>query len=155
MFVGTLEAIFFAKQSADAMSKVDEVDVQAEKGIVSDRYATGVGTFSKPIPDRQITLIEAEAVEAVGREYDFVLTAEETRRNLVTRDVPLNHLVGKEFLVGNVRIKGIRLCEPCAHLEKVTGKKVMRALMHRGGLRAQVLSDGAVRIGDEIRIAES
>lgn len=154
MFAGTLEAIFYAEQSDHEMSNVDTVDVQAGKGIVKDRYATGEGTFYKPIPDRQITLIEAEAIEAVVREYDFELTPEETRRNLVTRDVPLNHLVGKEFFVGNVRIKGIRLCEPCAHLEKLTGKKVMRALMHRGGLRAQVLSDGSVRVGDEIRIAE-
>ena len=155
MFVGTLEAIFYAEQSDHEMSNVDSIDVQAGKGIVQDRYATGKGTFYKPIPDRQITLIEAEAVEAVGREYDFELTPEETRRNLVTRNVPLNHLVGREFFVGNVRIKGIRLCEPCAHLEKLTGKKVMSALMHRGGLRAQVLSDGAVRVGQEIRIAEA
>jgi MOSC domain-containing protein YiiM len=72
---------------------------------------------------------------------------------LVTRDVPLNHLVDKEFLVGSVRIRGIRLCEPCAHLEQRTGKKVLRALTHRGGLRAEVLSDGQIQVGDEIRVA--
>lgn len=152
MFTGKLEAIYFAAESDQKMESPTEVEVKAGSGIVGDRYATGSGTFSKPQPDREITLIEAEAIEAVIREYEFELTAAETRRNLVTRDVPLNHLVGKEFLVGDVRIRGIRLCEPCAHLEKLTGKKVLRALTHRGGLRAQVVSDGHVRVGDEIRV---
>ena len=101
-----------------------------------------------------MTLIESEAIVAAASEYDFELTAEETRRNLVTEGVPLNHLVGKEFLVGDVRLRGIRLCEPCRHLEKHLGKPVEKALRHRGGLRAQILTSGAVREGDEVRIAE-
>ena len=152
MFTGKLEAIFWAPESDQEMTSANEVEVKAGSGIVGDRYAVGSGTFSKPQPDREITLIEAEAIEAVVHEYEFELAANETRRNLVTRDVPLNHLVGKEFLVGEVRIRGIRLCEPCAHLETLTGKKVLRALTHRGGLRAQVLTDGHVRVGDEIRV---
>lgn len=155
MFTGKLEAIYYAESSDLEMTSAEEVEVQAGSGIVGDRYATGSGTFAKPKPDREITLIEAEAIEAVPREYDFELSAAETRRNLVTRDVPLNHLVGKEFLVGDVRIRGIRLCEPCAHLEKLTGKQVLRALAHRGGLRAQVVSSGSIRVGDKIRVVSS
>ncbi len=153
MFTGKLEAIFFASSSDDAMTGAASVNVVAGQGVADDRYSVGEGTFSKQSPDRQITLIEAEAIEAASREYGFELAADETRRNLVTRDVPLNHLVDKEFLVGSVRIRGIRLCEPCAHLEQRTGKKVLRALTHRGGLRAEVLSDGQIQVGDEIRIA--
>ena len=71
--------------------------------------------------------------------------------NGVDLGVPLNHLVGREFLIGDVRCRGIRLCEPCSHLEKITGKEVVKALTHRGGLRAQVLTDGVLQVGDEIR----
>ena len=150
MFVGTLEAIYFAKQSSDPMTSVESVTVEAGRGIVDDRYAAS--TSATPSPGKQITLIESEAIEAVPREYEFDLAALETRRNLVTRGVPLNHLVGKEFLVGAIRMKGILLCEPCSHLAKLTGKKVVQALKHRGGLRAEVLDDGEIEIGDEIRL---
>ena len=73
-------------------------------------------------------------------------------RNIVTRNVPLNHLVGKEFTIGEVRIRGIRLCEPCDHLQKLTGKKVLKGLIHRGGLRAQILTKGTIRVGDKIQV---
>ena len=153
MFVGKLEAIYFSEQSGIAMTKREDVDVLAGQGIVGDRYTTGVGKFAKPgTPENEITLIEAEAVEAVPREYDFELTAAETRRNLVTRGVPLNHLINVEFQVGDVRLRGLELCEPCSHLAKFTGKAVVKALRHRGGLRACVLNDGRIRVGDEIRV---
>jgi len=93
MFSGKLEAIYFASSSDDAMTGVTSVEVLAGQGVAEDRYSVGEGTFSKQSPDRQITLIEAEAIEAASREYGFELAADETRRNLVTRDVPLNHLV--------------------------------------------------------------
>ncbi len=86
------------------------------------------------------------------RDYQVEMTAGDARRNIVTRNVPLNHLVGKEFAIGDVRIRGIRLCEPCDHLEKVTGKPVIKGLLHRGGLRAQILTPGTIRVGDLVSV---
>ena len=105
---------------------------------------------SKRSPDREITLIEAEAIEAVPREYGVELSPAEARRNIVTRGVALNHLVGREFRVGNVVLRGIRLCEPCEHLERLTRPGVLEALVHRGGLRAQIVSGGTIQVGDSI-----
>ncbi len=93
-------------------------------------------------------LIEAEAIEALQLEYAVELAAGDARRNIVTRDVPLNHLVGREFTIGEVRVRGIRLCEPCDHLQRVTGKQLIKGLRHRGGLRAQILTQGTIRVGD-------
>lgn len=121
-------------------------------GLEGDRYALKVGTFYKPQPDYELTLIEAEAIEALRRDYNVELPAGEARRNIVTRNVPLNHLVGKEFAIGDVRIRGVRLCEPCDYLEKVTGKPVIKGLLHRGGLRAQILTPGTIRVGDAVTL---
>ena len=84
-------------------------------------------------------------------EVTVELSAAESRRNLATRGVPLNHLVGQEFTVGAVRLRGIRLCEPCSHLAKVACREVLPGLVHRGGLRAQILTDGVIRVGDRIQ----
>ena len=94
----------------------------------------------------------AAAIEALKRDYQVELASGDARRNIVTRNVPLNHLVGMEFAIGEVRIRGIRLCEPCDHLQKVTGKSVIKGLLHRGGLRAQILTPGTISVGDKITI---
>ena len=91
-----------------------------------------------------------EAIEGLGYENNIALKPAETRRNLVTRGVPLNHLVGKEFQVGDVRLVGVRLCEPCNYLEEMTTKGVLAGLVHRGGLRANVLTSGVIRAGDSV-----
>jgi len=96
-------------------------------------------------------LIETEALEALQRDYGETLAPVESRRNIATRGVPLNHLVGKQFRLGEVVVQGIRLCEPCGHLQKVSGKeKVKEGLQHRGGLRAQILKSGLIRTGDVV-----
>ena len=121
------------------------------RGLEGDRYFHQVGTYSnKPRPDSEVTLIEMEAIEALKQEHGIELDAGDARRNIVTRQVPLNHLVGREFQVGEVTLHGIRLCEPCSHVEKLTRTGVLRGLIHRGGLRAQILTDGAIRIGDAV-----
>ena len=94
--------------------------------------------------------MEMEAFEGLARERNIALKPGETRRNLVTRGVPLNHLVGKEFQVGDVRLVGIRLCEPCHYLEEMTTKGVLAGLIPRGGLRANVLTSGIIRVGDSV-----
>jgi MOSC domain-containing protein YiiM len=129
---------------------VDQVELIPGAGLVGDRYFLKQGTFFKPEPEYELTLIEAEAIEAALREYKVSLAAGDARRNVVTRNVPLNHLVGRDFLIGGVRVHGIRLCEPCSHLQALTGQPVIKALRHRGGLRAQILTQGVIRIGDTV-----
>jgi MOSC domain-containing protein YiiM len=102
----------------------------------------------------EITLIEIEALQAIHRDYDVPLNPGESRRNILTQGIPLNHLVGKEFMVGEVSLLGIRLCEPCAHLAGLTQKKVLPALVHRGGLRAKLLTEGIIRRGDSVLLVE-
>ncbi|HUK25874.1 MAG TPA: MOSC domain-containing protein [Terriglobales bacterium] len=147
MWQGTIESIYIAPAAKAPMQAQSEVRAIPGVGLEGDRYALRVGTFYKPQPDFELTLIEAEAVEAIQREYDIELGPGESRRNLVTRGVPLNHLVGREFQIGKVRIRGIRLCEPCSHLEALTGKPLIKGLRHRGGLRARILSEGDIRVG--------
>jgi MOSC domain-containing protein YiiM len=152
MFQGELHAIYIGSRKREKLQSVDEVSATGGAGLAGDRYCLQQGTFTKPgSPDREVTLIEIEAIEALARETEIKLEAGEARRNLVTRGVPLNHLVGKDFLVGEVVLRGIRLCEPCDHLESLTVKGVKSGLCHRGGLRAQIVKGGALRRGDAIR----
>lgn len=121
------------------------------KGLEGDRYFLKTGTYSNhPGLGRDVTLIEIEAIEAMKRDYDVEIAPGESRRNIVTRGVPLNHLVGREFKVGEVTLRGIRLCEPCSHLEGLSQKGVQRGLIHRGGLRAHILTGGIIRVGDSV-----
>jgi MOSC domain-containing protein YiiM len=131
---------------------MEQAEAIAGRGLAGDRYHAGVGTFSKKDhPDREVTLIESEALEALAKDCNITLQPGQARRNLVTRAVPLNHLVGKEFTVGEVLLRGLRLCEPCGHLEKLTANGVEKGLLHRGGLRAQILRGGTLRPGAVIR----
>jgi MOSC domain-containing protein YiiM len=150
MWTGTVESIYIAAAAKEATHAVEQAQAIPGVGLDGDRYALKQGTFYKPQPDFELTLIEAEAIEAAKREYQIELAVGETRRNIVTRDVPLNHLVGKEFLLGDVRFRGIRLCEPCDHLQRLTERPVIKSLRHRGGLRAQILTGGLIRVGDRV-----
>jgi MOSC domain-containing protein YiiM len=155
MFKGRLEGIYVAEKKRENPYRVEEAQAVAGSGLLGDRYYRQQGTFSKAgSPDREITLIEIEAVEAMAREADITMEPGQARRNLVTRGVPLNHLVGKEFSVGTVVLLGIRLCEPCDHLEALTVKGVKEGLCHRGGLRAQILHSGVLKTGDLITLRE-
>jgi MOSC domain-containing protein YiiM len=151
MSTGTIEFIYIAPAATATPVSVKEVLAIPGVGLEGDRYALRQGTFFKPEPDYELTLIEAEAVEALKREYDVELAPSESRRNLVTRGVALNHLVGRDFQIGEVKAHGIRLCEPCDHLQRLTGRQLIKGLRHRGGLRAQILTQGTIRIGDQVR----
>ena len=153
MFEGTVISINIAPEAEAPMQSVSEARAVPGQGLEGDRYFDHKGTFSKPQPDRELTLIEAEAIEALRSEFqvDFGLTA--SRRNIVTRGVPLNHLVDKEFWIGDVKARGLRLCEPCAHLQRLSHPKVLPGLVHRGGLRAQILTEGMIRVGEIVREA--
>ena len=151
MFQGQLVGIFIASHKGQDLHAIDKIEAVAGRGLTGDRYFLKEGTFSaKDGPDREVTLIEAEALEGLAREYEITLPSNHARRNLLTRGVPLNHLVGKTFTIGNVTLRGIRLCEPCSHLEKLTCKGVEKGLKHRGGLRAQIVSGGVLEVGTAI-----
>jgi MOSC domain-containing protein YiiM len=151
MWQGALESIHIASQAAAPLQSLAEVLAIPGVGLEGDRYALKQGTFFKqPDPSVELTLIEAEAIEAAEKKHHLKLAPGETRRNLVTRGVPLNDLIGIEFRIGEVRVRGIRLSNPCSYLQRLTGKDVMQALRNRGGLRAQILSQGIVRVGDSI-----
>ena len=148
---GTIVSIHIAPSAAEPMVSVKEVRAIPGKGLEGDRYFNHTGTYSKKSgADREVTLIEVEAIEALAREYKIALEPGAARRNIVTRGVPLNHLVGRKFRVGQATLLGLRLCEPCAHLERLSHPGVKEALIHRGGLRAQILTDGTIRVGDSI-----
>lgn len=152
MWQGAVVSIYIAKTAEGPMASVDEVRAVPGKGLEGDRYFNQVGTYSNsPGLGRDVTLIEIEAMEALKRDYGVNLEPGDSRRNIVTCGVPLNHLVGKEFRVGEVRLRGIRLCEPCSHLEKLSQQGAQRGLVHRGGLRTHILSGGMIRVGDKIQ----
>lgn len=152
--MGTVAAIFVAPSAEAPMKEIMTAELQAGLGIVGDRYHAGVGTWSKPgeehIAKRQVTLIESEAVDAIVRDYHIAFEAADTRRNILTRDVALNHLIGVEFTVGSTRLRGVQLCEPCAHLEQVAGQPIRKPLVHRGGLRCEIVEGGTINVGDTV-----
>ncbi len=156
MGLATVASLHITDAASAEMRFVEQVHAVAGKGLEGDRYFLTTGKYSdRPDPARDVTLIECEAVEALERESGIKLSARETRRNIATRGVALNHLVGADFQVGEVRLHGIRLCEPCKYLEELTRAGVRAGLIHRGGLRAQILTGGRISVGDAIHVADS
>jgi len=153
-FEGSVVAIFVAPQAEAPTTEVAEANAVAGQGLEGDRYFRGAGTWTgageEHIAKRQVTLIESEAIEAARREYEVPLSLGEHRRNIVTAGVPLNHLVDREFLIGEVRLRGVKLCEPCNHMEALSKPGARKALLHRGGLRAEILESGTIRAGDPV-----
>ena len=152
MFHGQVVAIYTAPAKGVPMESRDEVRADAGVGLDGDRYATGDGKYTRSSDggERAVTLIEREAVNAARHEYDIDLEEHEARRNIITEGVPLNHLVGRTFRVGDVLLRGFKLAEPCAYLEGLTRSGVRRALVHRAGLRAEILEGGVVHVGDSV-----
>ncbi len=151
---GTVLSIHIAPAGSAPMVSIREIQAIAGKGLEGDRYFRKTGSFSKtPGSGREVTLIEVEAMEALQREYQIDIDAGQARRNIVTQGVALNHLIDREFAVGAVVLRGTRLCDPCSHLEKLTVKGTLRGLIHRGGLRADIVRGGVIRVGDTISAA--
>jgi hypothetical protein len=143
---GVLEAINVAPSAGAPVRALASVRALAGRGLEGDRHVTGKGTFPSGLPGSALTLIEAEVCES----FDPPLRVDEHRRNLVSRGIDLNALVGREFTVGGVRCRGMRLCEPCAVVDGYASRPILRALVHRGGLRADILDDGELRVGDRV-----
>ena len=150
---GTVEAIAVAAEATGPMRLVQEAEALAGRGLAGDRYADKAGTFTPRDgggSGYDLTLIQAEVLDELVLGGDRRLGYAEARRNVITRDIDLNALVGRRFLLGEAECLGQRLCEPCAHLERLTQPGVLRGLIHRGGLRADVLTDGRIRTGSVI-----
>ena len=152
---GRLEHVFIAERASVEMEEMHRAVLIAGLGIDGDRYATGRGKYSpEPHPDRQVTLIEAETLDALRRDHTVHLSPEETRRNLTVRGVPLNHLVGRHFLVGDVLLYGGRLNTPCKYLDELLGKELFSLLLNRSGLNCRIIRGGVIVPGGLIRRAD-
>jgi MOSC domain-containing protein YiiM len=128
---------------------VEKVRAVAGRGLEGEYHFFG-GDGTQPERDRELTLIATEALGALAAEHGIELTAAETRRNVATRGIDLNELEGRRFRVGEVECEGIELCEPCRTLERLTQPGVIRGLVHRGGLRAAILTEGEIAVGDVV-----
>lgn len=150
---GFLAAIAIAPTAGAPMESVQQATVAAQ-GIEGDRYAAGEGTYSDRGPvGRAVTLIELETIEAIEREYALKVDPIQTRRNLVTNGVALAHLVERDFRIGSTVFRGIRPADPCFYLEQLVGQKgLLKSLVHRGGLRVDVVTPGEVQVGDEVEL---
>jgi MOSC domain-containing protein YiiM len=136
----TVEALHIGEAKRSRLQSVEAVHAVARRGLAGDRHFRENGAK----PGQAITLVEAENVEAVG------LASGETRRQVTTRDVRLNDLVGKRFRVGEVECYGVELCEPCTHLQSMTRPGIIKELTHRAGINADILTDGTISVGDEV-----
>jgi MOSC domain-containing protein YiiM len=145
---GAVIAICIGGERRAELESVPEVEAVAGRGLVGDRYFRRPGAGNAT---QEITLIESEAIAALSREHDITLRFTQSRRNLITQGVFLNDLVGKQFTVGAVVLRGLELCDPCRHLERLTCKGVLAGLDNRGGLRAEIVVGGILKVGDPIR----
>lgn len=145
--------INIATESGQPLHSVESIRAVPGYGLEGDRFYRQAEEDPTLVDSgRDVTLIEAEALDALGRDYDIKLEPRKCRRNIVTTGVALAHLIGRTFRVGDVRMEGARMAEPCSHLESLTQKGVQRGLIHRAGIRARVLNEGIIRVGDRIEM---
>jgi MOSC domain-containing protein YiiM len=152
---GRIEGIFTTTAAGEPMIAHTQIRAIAGSGLDGDRYTLGTGFYSDGQSGRQLTLIEAEDLEQLERVHDVPLSQIECRRNLVTRGISLPGLIGRQFRVGDVLCEGIRACPPCNHLEELTRPGPLRGLARSGGIRAHILSDGDIRVGDEVGVTSN
>ena len=149
---GTVEAIYITPTRHASQARVTEARIVAGSGIVGDRYYTAQARY----PGQNVTLVEVDEIERFNRENDARVELDGTRRNIVTRGIRLAALVGNEFMIGDVRLRGVELCEPCSTLgrnlasESMSAAQVVEKFVHRAGLRADALSDGTIKVGDAV-----
>ena len=155
MNLGIVEGIYIAHVHGEQTEFVEQIHVVPGKGIEGDRY------FYQPElkavsakPGLELTLIEIETIEAICLEDGIQLTPDQTRRNIVTRGVSLNDLVGHVFYINKIQLRGVRLCEPCNYLANRINPRILQTMAHRGGLRAEIISDGYIQLNDIISISE-
>ena len=153
-WTGLVEHLHITARAFLPMRAQESIALVAGRGIEGDRYMLGIeqGFYSeKPEEGRQVTLFEAEVLEAIQRDYGVELLPEEHRRNVTTRGVPLNWLVGRRFRIGPCLVEATRLSVPCRHIEEILDKQVFDPMIHRSGLNCRILKGGTVRVGDAVR----
>ena len=149
---GRVVSLHITPRSGDPMLSVPHVQAVPDRGLEGDRFFRD-SRSSAGRPDKAVTLIEEESIQVAVAELGSELVAGEIRRNIVTRGVPLLDLLHREFTIGSVVMRGLRLFEPCAHLEKISKVPgICRALVHRSGLKAAILTGGIIRVGDQITL---
>jgi MOSC domain-containing protein YiiM len=152
---GIVEGIYISPARGEPVIFAKQIHVVPGMGIEGDRYFYPHAQVDPPHKTgRQLTLIEIEAIEAMNRQDGISITPAQARRNVVTRGVRLNDLVGKYFYVGNVRLLGARLCEPCSYLASRTDSRILQSMTHRGGLRTEIITEGVIEINDMITLPE-
>jgi MOSC domain-containing protein YiiM len=159
---GVVEGIFIAEQSGQPMKAIPEVVGEAGRGLIGDRHCRpdpetvlepSCGSEAPPHHEVQdLSLVEAEVLDWLRQEHDIDLAGGETRRNIVTRGIRLNDLIGRQFTVGGIVCEGVEICQPCVSIQRQTGKPVLKPLVHRGGLYARIVRSGTARVGDEISL---
>ena len=153
---GKIVKLLISKDTQSTMLNVNQIVLEVRKGTFGDRYYNQEGTFSNKgeiEPDRDVTLIEIEKIDALNKEHNLNITAEDLRRNIVVTNCDLNSLVGKEFQIGEVVLKGLRLCEPCKYLaDKLNEKKTLSEMVHKAGLRAQIIKGGSIDLNSQVEI---
>jgi MOSC domain-containing protein YiiM len=153
--VARIEAIHISRTASAPMESLAEVEAVTGEGLRGDRYHGKIGFYSDRPTDpgaREVTLFEAEVLDRLATEHGITLGAHEHRRNLTTRGVRLDDLLGQRFCVGEVVLEGVKDCPPCEHLEGLVGKPVLRPLVKSGGLRARVVEGGRIRVGDAVTL---
>ncbi len=149
---GSVVALFIVDHRAAPMKKVEQLYALAGRGIEGDRYFLGTGTYSKkPEPGRQVTLIKSEVLESLKDKFEITVKPEESRRNILTRGIEINNLIGTEFYVGPVRLRAHRITQPCLYLEKLLDQPgLYQELWDNGGISCEILSEGIIKEGDII-----
>ena len=152
---GKIVSIHIVAEASGVPKELESVHAVPGQGLEGDRYFNHIGTYSDtPGSGRDLTLIESEQLENIAREFGVKIGPGESRRNLMTQGVSLNELVDKEFKVGDITVRGTRLCEPCAYLADLIGDpKALKALVHRAGLRCDIVTEGTISVGDAITVA--
>ena len=149
---GSVVEIYIGPEFEQPMKSMDSVEAVAGGGLSGDRYFREADVpDSERDPTEEVTLIESEAIETARRDHGLDLEARDTRRNIVTRGVTLESLLGQTFFVGDVELEGLEPNPPCSHLERVSGKKLLKPLIKGGGIRARIVKSGSIRVGDPVR----
>lgn len=148
--MATVEHIHIARERSGPVESVDSIELVKGIGIIGDRNALAPGRWNESHIGEELTLVQAESLEMLARDNDIQLEPGDTRRNVTTRGIELNDLVGRRFRVGEVIAEGVELCEPCQHLQSLLGKPIIRPLVHRAGLRALLVNSGTIRVGDDV-----
>ena len=152
---GSVVALFTVDRREAPMKQSEQINAIAGKGIEGDRYLLETGTYSKkPEPGRQVTLIQSEVLDSLKTKFDITVKPEESRRNVLTKGIEINDLIGTEFFVGPVRLKAHRLTRPCLYLENLLSQPgLYNELWENGGISCEILSGGVIKEGDVITAA--